>query len=107
MKSGTLMRSVINKLNEIDFDKASDRHLFNDIYENILKDLQSAGNSGEYYTPRPLRSLWWTWSILSLASRCWILPAALAVFLVCALGICVSRSITLMMKSNFRSLFWV
>ena len=46
------MRSVINKLNEIDFDKASDRHLFNDIYENILKDLQSAGNSGEYYTPR-------------------------------------------------------
>lgn len=52
MKSGTLMRSVINKLNEIDFDKASDRHLFNDIYENILKDLQSAGNSGEYYTPR-------------------------------------------------------
>ena len=54
MKSGTLMRSVINKLNEIDFDKSSDRHLFNDIYENILKDLQSAGNSGEYYTPRPV-----------------------------------------------------
>lgn len=54
MKSGTLMRSVINKLNEIDFDRASDRHLFNDIYENILKDLQSAGNSGEYYTPRPV-----------------------------------------------------
>lgn len=54
MKSGTLMRSVINKLNEIDFDKTSDRHLFNDIYENILKDLQSAGNSGEYYTPRPV-----------------------------------------------------
>ncbi len=52
MKSGTLMRSVINKLNEIDFDKTSDRHLFNDIYESILKDLQSAGNSGEYYTPR-------------------------------------------------------
>lgn len=54
MKSGTLMRSVINKLNEIDFDRASDRHLFNDIYENILKDVQSAGNSGEYYTPRPV-----------------------------------------------------
>ena len=54
MKSGTLMRSVINKLNQIDFDKASDRHLFNDIYENILKDLQSAGNAGEYYTPRPV-----------------------------------------------------
>jgi type I restriction enzyme M protein len=52
MKSGTLMRSVINKLNEIDFDSRTDRHMFNDLYENILKDLQSAGNSGEYYTPR-------------------------------------------------------
>ena len=52
MKSGTLMRQVVNKLNEIDFNKSEDRHLFNDIYEKILKDLQSAGNAGEYYTPR-------------------------------------------------------
>jgi type I restriction enzyme M protein len=52
MKSGTLMRQVINKLNEIDFNKAEDRHLFNDLYEQILKDLQNAGNAGEYYTPR-------------------------------------------------------
>ncbi|MFP4446554.1 MAG: N-6 DNA methylase, partial [Desulfosudaceae bacterium] len=52
MKSGTLMRQVINKINEIDFNRSSDRHLFNDIYEKILKDLQSAGNAGEYYTPR-------------------------------------------------------
>ncbi len=52
MKSGTLMRQVINKINEIDFNSSEDRHLFNDIYEKILKDLQSAGNSGEYYTPR-------------------------------------------------------
>jgi len=52
MKSGTLMRQVINKLNEIDFNKAEDRHIFNDIYEKILKDLQSAGNAGEFYTPR-------------------------------------------------------
>lgn len=52
MKSGTLLRQVINKLNEINFDTQSDRHLFNDIYETILKDLQSAGNAGEYYTPR-------------------------------------------------------
>ncbi|WDC85028.1 N-6 DNA methylase [Caloramator sp. mosi_1] len=54
MKSGTLMRQVINKLNEIDFTTQHDRHLFNDIYETILKDLQSAGKSGEYYTPRAL-----------------------------------------------------
>ncbi len=52
MKSGHLMRQVINKINEIDFNKSDDRHLFNDIYEKILKDLQSAGNAGEYYTPR-------------------------------------------------------
>jgi type I restriction enzyme M protein len=52
MKNGTLMRQVINKLNEIDFNKKDDRHLFNDIYEKILKDLQSAGNAGEFYTPR-------------------------------------------------------
>lgn len=52
MKSGTLMRQVINKINEIDFNRSKDRHTFNDIYEKILKDLQSAGNAGEYYTPR-------------------------------------------------------
>jgi len=52
MKTGTLMRQVINKLNEIDFNRAADRHTFNDIYEKILKDLQSAGNAGEFYTPR-------------------------------------------------------
>lgn len=52
MKSGTLIRQVINKLDEIDFNKLSERHLMNDVYEQILKDLQSAGNAGEYYTPR-------------------------------------------------------
>ena len=52
MKSGTLMRQVINRLNDIDFNSSKDRHLFGDIYEKILKDLQSAGNAGEFYTPR-------------------------------------------------------
>jgi len=52
MKSGTLMRQVINKINEIDFNISEDRHMFGDIYEKILSDLQSAGNAGEYYTPR-------------------------------------------------------
>lgn len=53
MKSGTLLRQVINTIEEsIDFNSSSDRHLFNDIYEKILADLQSAGNAGEYYTPR-------------------------------------------------------
>ena len=52
MKNGTLIRQVVNKLNEIDFNSSQDRHLFGDIYEQILRDLQSAGNAGEYYTPR-------------------------------------------------------
>jgi len=52
MKSGTLLRQVINKLGEVDFNKTSDRHEFGDIYEKILGDLQNAGNAGEYYTPR-------------------------------------------------------
>jgi type I restriction enzyme M protein len=52
MKSGHLIRQVVNKINEIDFTKSDDRHTFGDIYEQILKDLQSAGNSGEFYTPR-------------------------------------------------------
>lgn len=52
MKNGTLIRQVVNKINEIDFNRSEDRHLFGDIYEQILKDLQSAGNAGEYYTPR-------------------------------------------------------
>lgn len=52
MKNGTLVRQVVNKLNEIDFNRTSDRHTFGDIYEKLLKDLQSAGNAGEFYTPR-------------------------------------------------------
>jgi type I restriction enzyme M protein len=54
MKNGTLIRQVVNKLNEINFNKKDDRHAFGDIYEHMLKELQSAGNAGEFYTPRPL-----------------------------------------------------
>ncbi len=52
MKSGTNLRKVLNKLNEIDFNVAKDRHAFGELYESILKELQSAGKSGEFYTPR-------------------------------------------------------
>ena len=52
MKSGQLMRQVINKINGIDFNNLTERQHFGDIYEQILTDLQSAGNAGEYYTPR-------------------------------------------------------
>jgi len=52
MKNGTLFRQVVNEIDKIDFNSTEERHLFNDIYENILKELQSAGSAGEYYTPR-------------------------------------------------------
>lgn len=53
MKNGTLLRQVINKIEEaVDFNDSKRRHMLGDVYEQILKDLQSAGNAGEYYTPR-------------------------------------------------------
>ena len=52
MKSGQLMRQVVNRINGIDFNNLTDRQHFGDLYEQILNDLQSAGNAGEYYTPR-------------------------------------------------------
>ena len=52
MKSGQLLRQVINKINEVDFNNLADKQHFGDVYEQLLNDLQSAGNAGEYYTPR-------------------------------------------------------
>jgi type I restriction enzyme M protein len=53
MKNGTLLRQVINKINDdIDFNSVETRHLFGDIYEEFLRELQSAGDAGEFYTPR-------------------------------------------------------
>jgi type I restriction enzyme M protein len=54
MKSGQLMRQVVNKISQVDFNNLAERQHFGDIYEQILNDLQSAGNAGEYYTPRAL-----------------------------------------------------
>src|SRR5574344_2916016 len=54
MKDGVLIRQVVNILNEIDLTDFQTRHTFNEIYETILKDLQSAGKSGEFYTPRAI-----------------------------------------------------
>ncbi len=56
MKSGHLLRHVVNRIDGIDFNNLSERRHFGDIYERILNDLQSAGNAGEYYTPRAVTS---------------------------------------------------
>jgi len=51
-KDGVLLRQVVNIIDEIDFTEYKERHEFGNIYESFLKDLQSAGNAGEFYTPR-------------------------------------------------------
>jgi type I restriction enzyme M protein len=52
MKSGQLLRQVVNKINRVDFNNLDERRHFGEFYEQLLNDLQSAGNAGEYYTPR-------------------------------------------------------
>ncbi len=52
MKDGVLLRQVINIIDEPDFNDYEESHAFGEIYESILKELQSAGTSGEFYTPR-------------------------------------------------------
>jgi len=56
MKSGQLLRQVINRINGVDFNNLAERQHFGDVYEQLLNDLQSAGNAGEYYTPRGVTS---------------------------------------------------
>ena len=52
MKDGVLLRQVINVIDELDFSDYKESHAFGEIYETILKELQSAGSAGEFYTPR-------------------------------------------------------
>jgi type I restriction enzyme M protein len=56
MKSGQLLRQVVNKINQVDFNNLDERRHFGEFYEQLLNDLQSAGNAGEYYTPRAVTS---------------------------------------------------
>ena len=52
MKDGVLLRQMVNEIDSVDFNDYAESHAFNDIYEALLKSLQSAGNAGEFYTPR-------------------------------------------------------
>lgn len=52
MKDGVLLRQVVNVIDELDLADTEESHAFGAIYESILKELQSAGSSGEFYTPR-------------------------------------------------------
>lgn len=52
MKDGVLLRQVINVIDELDLSDYDESHAFGEIYEMILRELQSAGSAGEFYTPR-------------------------------------------------------
>lgn len=55
MKSGYLLRDVINKISEIHFTSSEDLHTLGALYESMLREMRdAAGDSGEFYTPRPV-----------------------------------------------------
>jgi type I restriction enzyme M protein len=55
MLSGYLLRDVVNKVNEINFASSDDIHTMAHLYESMLRDMRdAAGDSGEFYTPRPV-----------------------------------------------------
>uniref|UniRef100_UPI003FED4F1F N-6 DNA methylase n=1 Tax=[Lactobacillus] rogosae TaxID=706562 RepID=UPI003FED4F1F len=54
MKDGVYLRQVVDVIDEIEFDDVKESHAFGFVYEEILRELQSAGSSGEFYTPRAL-----------------------------------------------------
>ena len=54
MKSGTIMRMVVNELNKINFNKGSDKDELGFLYEGLLREMGGALNKGEFYTPRPV-----------------------------------------------------
>lgn len=81
MKNGTLLRQVINKLNEIDFTSASERHLFGDIYEQIIKICNLRAMLANSILHAPSLALWWIALIRNSANPLWTRPAVRAVFL--------------------------
>lgn len=54
MKNGIYLRQIVDEVDSIDFEDSEENHAFGEIYESILKELQSAGSAGEFYTPRPV-----------------------------------------------------
>ena len=85
MKSGHLLRQVINKLAGVDFNRQAERHQFNDLYEKILRDLQSAGNAGEFYTPRAVTQFMVDQTNIQLGEKLLDPATGTGGFLVCAI----------------------
>ena len=55
MQSGYILRDVLDKVTEIHFSSSEEIHTLSLMYESMLKEMRdAAGDSGEFYTPRPL-----------------------------------------------------
>jgi len=91
MKSGQLLRQVINKLNAIDFNRQAERHQFNDLYEKSSKTCKARATRASSTRPAPSRSSWWTWSTRSSASASWTRPPARAAFWSAPSSTCASK----------------
>ena len=71
MKSCQIIRKVINKIQEcVYFNKAQERHLFGDMYEQLLRDLQAAGNAVSFIRHAPSPSLWYVWPTRAWVKKC-------------------------------------
>lgn len=80
MKSGTLLRQVINTIeDDVDFNSSTDRHLFNDIYEKSWPICNRRATRASTTRHAPSPSSWWTFLTRSWAKACWTRPAARAV----------------------------
>lgn len=78
MKDGVLLRQVVNVIDELDLTNYEESHAFGDIYESILKELQSAGSAGEFYTPRAVTDFMAQMIKPVIGERWLILPAVRA-----------------------------
>lgn len=70
MKDGVLLRQVINVIDELDLSDYEESHAFGEIYESILRELQSAGSSGEFYTPRAVTDFMATMIKPQIGEKC-------------------------------------
>ena len=106
MKDGVLLRQVLNVIDAIDFDDWEESHAFGDIYEAILKDLQSAGNAGEFYTPRAVTDFMVGRLAPKLGERVADFAAGTCGFLTSALKALEPQARTVEGKEQYRRSVW-
>lgn len=100
MKDGVLLRQVINVIDELDLSDYEESHAFNEIYEGILKELQSAGSAGEFYTPRAVTDFMARMIQPRIGEQMADFACGTGGFITSGLASCKSRSRTRRMRRN-------